>query len=55
MKLFIDVKTFDKKCDLKENLKQANSTNYALFEKIYENFIQKHAPKKKKMQRANHE
>ena len=55
--VYRDMKNFDKKAfkrDLKENLKKADSTNYALFEEIFENVLDKHAPKKKKIQRANH-
>ena len=55
--VYRDTKNFDKKAfkrDLKENLKKADSTNYALFEEIFENVLDKHAPKKKKIQRANH-
>ena len=55
--IYRDMKNFDKnafKRDLKEKLKQTDSTNYALFEEIFENILDKHAPKKKKMQRANH-
>ena len=55
--VYRDTKNFDKKAfkrDLKENLKKADSTNYALFEEIFENVLDKHAPKKKKLQRANH-
>ena len=55
--VYRDMKNFDKKAfkrDLKENLKKADSTNYALFEEIFENVLDKHAPKKKKLQRANH-
>ena len=55
--IYRDMKNLDKgalKGDLNENLKQANSTNYLVFEEIFANVIDKHAPKKKKIQRANH-
>ena len=55
--IYRDMKDHDKnafKRDLKEKLKKTNTTNYALFEEIFENVLDRHAPKKKKMQRANH-
>ena len=54
--IYGDMKNLDKKAlkrDLRENLKQADSTNYILFEEIFENVLDK-APKKKKMQGSNH-
>ena len=41
-------------CDLKDKLKQTDSINYALFEEIFENVLDKCAPPKDKMQRVNH-
>ena len=55
--IYRDMKNFDEnafKRDLKEELKKPSLTNYALFEEIFENVLERHAPKKKKMQRANH-
>ena len=55
--IYRDMKNLDKnvfKRDLKKKkLKQTDSTNHALFEEIFANVLDKHAPKKKKMQRAN--
>ena len=50
------MKQFDKwafKRDLKESLKKVDVSNYDSFEDIFENVLDKHAPKKKKAQRAN--
>ena len=55
--IYRDMKDHDKnafKRDLKEKLKKTNTTNYALFEEIFENILDRHAPKKKKKQRVNH-
>ena len=40
--------------DLKEKMRKTSLTNYALFEEIFENVLQRHVPKKKKVQRASH-
>ena len=55
--IYRDKKNLDKndfKRDLKKKLKQTDSTNYALFEEISENFWTDMLPRKNKMQRANH-
>ena len=54
--IYRDMKQFDNlafKRDLKESLKKVDVSNYDSFEDIFENVLDKHAPKKKKAQRAN--
>ena len=54
--IYRDMKHFDKvafRCDLKESLKKVDVSNYDSFEAIFDNVLDKHAPKKRKAIRAN--
>ena len=51
------IKKLDKsvfQCDFKNSRKVADLASYAYFKEIFENDLDRHAPKKKKTLRANH-
>ena len=54
--IYRDMKKLDKsafKCDLRNRLKEADLSKFEPFEEIFENVLDKHAPKKTKIIRAN--
>ena len=54
--IYRDMKKFDKsafKCDLRNRLKEPDLSKFEHFEEIFENVLDKHAPKKTKIIRAN--
>ena len=54
--VYRDMKKFDKsafKCDLRNRLKEPNLSKFEHFEEIFDNVLDKHAPKKTKIIRAN--